>query len=938
MKKFIFSLVWILSGIFAVSAMADGVLDKQFPIDKNVKYGVLPNGMTYYIRHNAEPKNRAEFHIAQKVGSVLEEENQRGLAHFLEHMAFNGTTHYPGKSMLEYLQNNGMTFGGDINAYTGFDKTVYRVSNVPTEREALLDSVLLVLHDWSCEITLDPKEIDDERGVIHEEWRTRGDANQRLYEVVVPQIFKGSRYANRMPIGSMDVVMNFKPQELRDYYHRWYRPDQQGLIIVGDFDAAKMEQKVKDLFSPIKMPKNPAKREYFPVPDHKGIDYALYTDPESANNLIYMFFQHSVTPREQKNTFAYARQQIITGLSSMMLNDRFGEIVQTPESPFMYAYSYDSDFFIAATKDAYTLIAVPKDGKVLDTYKTMLTEAQRVNLHGFTETELERAKAEYKAYYEQVYNERDKQKSRKYAEEYINHFTDGGYIAGIETEFKVLCAFLPSITLEEVNNYAQNTINEDNVSLIISGPEKASVPYPTKDEIESNFKTIFSSQVDAYADQVSNEPLLEKEPVAGKIVSETTDAATDITTMKLSNGATVLLKPTNFKNDEILMTATSLGGYWSYKGADNADIRLFDDAVDASALGNYTRKALNKYLAGKKVSISYSTNSATETVSGSSNKKDLETLFQLNYLTFTDVRKDEQAFEATRSALASQLSTAANNPNYVLKDSIYATLYGHLPEKMLTKVSDVQAANYDNCLKLFRDRVSNAGDFTFAFVGSFDIATMRPLIEKYIASLPDNGVREKTSYKTSFVPGKVNNNFDFPMKNPKTSVYVVMSGDMKYSLKNTVMMDMLSEVMDIVYTRTIREEEGGTYGVATSASISSYTNKWDFLYTFDTNGEAKDKLTKRAQDELMNVINNGAQATDFQKVKEAAIKQYENNLRDNKFWRRVLNKKAVGIDSYTGLGDILKNVTLEDFNKFIKKNLSDKNKVSVVMNGVKSDK
>ena len=943
MRKLLFLFTLILSGVLAMPSVAadnalSGMLDKEFRIDADVRYGVLPNGMTYYIRHNSEPKNRAEFHIAQKVGSILEEDNQRGLAHFLEHMAFNGTKHFPGKAMLEYLQNNGMTFGGDINAYTGFDKTVYRVSNVPTQREALLDSVLLVLHDWSCDITLDPKEIDDERGVIREEWRTRGDANQRMYEDVVPYIFKGSRYANRMPIGTMDVVMNFKPQELRDYYHRWYRPDQQGLIIVGDFDAAKMEQKVKDLFSPIKMPANPAKREYFPVPDHKGINYALYTDPESPRGLIYMFFQHETTPREQKSTIGFARKQLIASLSSIMMSSRFSELAQDPEAPFIYATSYDSKFFIAATKDAYTIIAMPKDGKDLDAYKAMLTEAQRVNLHGFTATEFERAKAEILSQYENSYNERDKRKSIDYAEEYINHFTDGGYIPGIATEFAVLKALLPSVTLDEVNNYAKGTINEDNVSLIISGPKKDGYKYPTKEDVESNFKTIFSEDVPAYVDNVTNEPLIEKEPTAGKILSEKTDAATGVTTMKLSNGATVQLKPTTFKNDEISMDASSVGGYWAYKGKSSPDIELFDNAVSVSALGNYTQSALSKYLAGKNVSVKFNMGDKNESMSGTSTKKDLETMFQLNYLMFTDVRKDEKAFEALKSQLVSSLTNAKNNPRYVFQDSIYATMYNHNPAKRLTTVEDAKAMNYDNCLKLYRDRVANAGDYTFSFVGSFTVDSIRPLIEKYIASLPDNGVREKTTYTLSAVDGRISNLFDIPMQNQKTSVYAVLGGKMKYSLNNEVMMDMLSEVMDIVYTRTIREEEGGTYGVGTYSSLSAYTNKWYFTYQFDTNEAQKDKLIKRAEDELINVVKNGANAADFQKVKEAALKQYDTNLRTNRFWLRTLRSKAMGLDTYTGLGDILKNMTLSDFNKFLKKNLNDKNRILVVMNGVQVKK
>ncbi|MGN1246278.1 MAG: M16 family metallopeptidase [Muribaculaceae bacterium] len=936
MRKFSFIFSLLMAFIMALPALAqdpEAMMMQPLPIDQNVRYGVLPNGLTYYIRHNEEPKNRAEFHIAQKVGSILEEDNQQGLAHFLEHMAFNGLQHYPGKAMLEYFQSIGLTFGGDINAYTGFDRTVYRLSNVPTEREAVLDSALLVLHDWSCAITLDEKEIDAERGVIHEEWRTRGDATQRLYESVLPIIFKGSKYANRLPIGTMDVVMNFKPQELRDYYHRWYRPDQQGIIVIGDFDAEKMEQKVKDLFSPIKMPKNPAKREYFPVPDHKGIDYALYTDPESSNSLIYLFFQHEVFPREQKNTLAYVLTKLVSDLSNTMFNSRLSEKVQDPESPMAYGYNYDGNFFIAQTKDAFTFIGVAKEGKTLDTYKTLLTEAQRVNLHGFTQSELDRAKAEIKQQYETMFNERDKRKNIKYAEEYIDHFTDGGYIPGIEMEYQLVQAILPQLDLATVNSFAKEAISDDNVSLIIYGPKKEGVVYPTKEEIESNFKTIFSSQVEAYEDNVSNEPLLANEPKAGKIVKESTDAATGITTMQLSNGATVLLKPTDFKNDEIQMSAMSYGGYSIYNGKCNPDIMFFEDVVSCSALGSYTTTALEKYLAGKKASINFSMNDAFENISGSSSVKDFETMLQMNYLLFTDVRKDEKTFEAQRSSLISSLKMMMNNPRFVFSDSINSTVYMHNPMKMNPRVEDVEAINYDNCLKLYRERVANAGDYTFCFVGKFDLATIRPMIEKYIASLPDNGVRDKYGYKVPKAKGEILNKFTLPMENPKVSVRYNLSGDIDFSMKTRAMFNFLSEVMDIVYTRTIREEEGGTYSVGTSAGCSYLDKSYTFIFQFDTNVEKSQQLIDRAIKELKNVVENGADAADFQKVKEAALKQYQDRLRENNYWMSVLTNKSLGLDSHTEMANILNNVTLADFNAFVKKNVKFQNAATIMMVG-----
>ncbi len=933
MKNLRFLLMMACVAVCNILAHADNATE-QFPIDTAIRHGVLPNGLTYYIMHNEEPKNRAEFHIAQKVGSILEEDNQRGLAHFLEHMAFNGTTHFPGKTMLEYLQNNGMRFGYDINAYTGFDETVYRVSNVPTERESLLDSTMLVLYDWACGITLSDEEIDKERGVIQEEWRSRNDATWRMYEAVVPEIFHDSKYANRMPIGTMDVVMNFKYDELRAYYRRWYRPDLQGIIIVGDFDADKMEQKVIDLFGKIEMPKNVPQRTYFQVPDHKGIDYALYADPEAPMTLTYLFFQHPSTPREQKNTRAYLRRDIINVLSTTMLFARFNEIAQKPDAPFSYAVGQDGQFFISATKDAYSLIAMSKEGKTLETFKTMLTEAQRLNLHGFTASELERAKADVKTMLENTYAERDKRKSQSLAESIISTFTQGGYMPGIEIETQEALQILPTITAQEVSDFIENVISEDNVSLIISGQEKEGVTYPTKEEIHAAFDSVMSQDIPAYIDEVVDQPLISNLAAPGKIVKESYDENIGTTVWQLSNGATVYLKPTDFKNDEINLSAVSIGGTWAYNGESSPEIKLMSDVVENSALGNFTRTDLDKYMAGKYASVHFNLNSATENVSGSCVKKDIETMLQLNYLLFTSVEKDQQAFDALKSRLRSQISLMKNNPSRIFRDSVYSTLYHQNPIFKSVTEGDLDLLDYDKCLSLYKQRMANAGDFTFSFVGSFDIDSIRPLVEKYIASLPDNSKREKISYTVSCTDGNIDNHFTQPMMSPKTNVFANFTGNMEYSIYNDMMFSVLSDIMTIKYTNSLREEEGGTYGAGVSAYLSQFNGEWVISYQFTTNDKQRDKLIEIADTELANAISNGVEESEFNKVKEAAVKQYETSLRTNGYWISVLNDKATGHDSYTGFKEMLNNLSLTEFNSFIKKLDITQNHISVVMTGV----
>lgn len=935
-NHFLLAIFFVVLGIPAFATMPSD--SYVIPMDSAIRYGVLPNGLTYYIKHNNEPKNRADFYIAQKVGSILENEDQRGLAHFLEHMAFNGTTHFPGKKMLEYLQDNGLRFGADINASTGFDQTVYFIANVPTTNSNLMDSVSLALYDWGNEISLENGEIEKERGVINEEWRTRGDAQMRMYEAVLPTFYKGSKYANRLPIGLMEVVMNFKPETLRKYYDTWYRPDQQGIIIVGDFDAAQMEKKIVALFNNSTMPKDVKEREYFPVPNNVEPIYALYKDKEASYTTIQVFFKHDTYPKEGLNTLAKYKYDVTNVLAQLLFSMRYSEIAQKPDSPFNGAYAYDGDFFISPTKSAYTFMARAKEGQSLNAFNGLLTEARRVGQHGFSQSELDRAKSQIMVYVKNQYLEKDKQQNRKLANEYVSNFTEGGYLPNPELDYKLASEIVPTITLADVNKFVATNIHHDNVVIGIFGSDKEGIEYPSEAQIVESFNKIMSEDTKNYEDKALNVPLISKVPKAGKIISEKSDAKTGITTMKLSNGATVYLKPTDFKNDEISMTAFSIGGNWAYGGKNTTVLKMVDKIVDISSMGAYNKINLNKYLAGKMVGINFELNDPSEEISGSSSKKDLETLFQLNYLYFTDVRKDEQAFQALKSRMKSDLSLRKNSPRAIFIDSIKSTTYSHNPLYTSLTEGEVDQVSYDAALAILKERTANAGDYTFSFVGSFNIDSIKPYIVKYIASLPDNGKREKISYNVGVTSGLFNNHFERQMENPKTSCYTVISGKLPYSTKNRMLLNMLNGVMRINYTNTIREEEGGTYGVSTSTSLNKYNDQWSFSYNFDTNREVYKKLNDRALSEFYNMLLKGADESTFNKVKEATIKQYEINLRNNGYWMSVLTNKAIGIDSYTGYEDMLKAVTLADFNKFIKTLYNKDNNLSVVMEGVPATK
>ncbi len=912
---------------------------QQLPIDPNVRYGVLDNGLTYYVRHNAEPKNRAEFHIAQKVGSILENEDQRGLAHFLEHMAFNGTEHFPGKSMLNYLENNGIKFGVDINAYTSFDKTVYRLSNVPTQNQGLVDSCLLVLYDWACAIALEEEEIDNERGVINEEWRTSSSASQRTWEVTLPIMYEGSQYANRLPIGTMDVVMNFSYQTLRDYYEKWYRPDQQGIIVVGDFDVDQMEQQVKELFGKIEMPENAAERIYYPVPDNEEPIFAFYKDKETQYSRIDIYMKHEPMPQELKGTINGAIADYMNGVVSMMFNERLSEITQKSNAPFIASAIYDGDYFIAKTKDAFTLIALAQDNKTIEAAKGVMREAERVDRHGFTASEYDRARISLLADYENKFKERNNRKSINYAEEYINHFTDGGYIPGIETEYQLLQAIAPQISIDMINEYVKSLINYDsNLVISLTGPDKEGVTYPTKEEMLAAIEEVKGEEIAAYVDNVSNEPLVANEPVAGKVKKEAPGKKFGTTEWTLSNGVKVILKHTDFKSDEIRMQAVSKGGTSLYKNPDHTLARNLNAAaeiVGLGGLGKFTNTDLQKALAGKIAYANFAMGESAEQVTAGCAPKDLETMMQLVYLTFTDIHRDEEAVAAWKEQMKAVLANAENDPQFTFNDSLQSTLYnGNLMRKQM-RAEDIDLIDYDLCLDIAKERLANAADYTFIFVGNFDVDTLKPLVEKYIASLPANKKRDKVGNLISIQEGIITNDFTTPMQTPKSTVYAIYSGGLKYNLRNSVMMGILKDVMNIVYTETIREEEGGTYGVGTSANLSSSNNRWVFLFGFDTNPQDKERLAKRAHAELQKVVTEGPREKDFAKAKEYLLKTHAQNINENGYWMNTIKNDAMGYgDIHSEYEKIVNSLTIDDMKAFTHKVFNSKNLIEVIMTGV----
>ena len=931
MVKKIFSLAFLLMCVLTMSAQT------PLPLNPQVRHGVLPNGLSYYLLKNTEPEGRANFYIAQKVGSTLENQDQLGLAHFLEHMAFNGSKNFPGKNMLNYLQSKGIRFGADINAYTSFDETVYNINSIPTSDEALMDSVLLALHDWSCALSLEGDEIEAERGVIHEEWRSRNDANTRMFNAVLPQLFDEYQYA-QMPIGTMEVVLNFPHEALRSYYEKWYRPDQQGIVIVGDFDVDVMEKKVIDLFSKIEMPENAAERTYPPVSDNVEPKYITFEDPELQRTLIQLSFKKEKLPFEFRNSVeGYVQSYVIESILSAMINNRLSEMSQKADCPFVYAGVSFDNYWVAKTKYSFNVTIIPKDD-VKSAFEVAMSEIVRACKTGFNDSELQRVKDQMLSRYEKMYNEREKTDSDDRAQEIIRHFIDNEPAPGIEAEYQMMQQMLPMIPVQIFNDFAKQILTKENQVLLVSQPQVEGKTLPAKEEMLSILDNTMNAEYEAYVDEVITDPLIEKMPKNGKIKKEY-KGKFGTTVMELSNGAKVIVKPTDYAADQIAFNAFSIGGQFNAlenKEANPSELKLISAAVEASKFGTFDNIKLRKYLAGKNVGISFQMGKAIDNIYGQSTVKDLETMLQLNYLYFTDIRPDAETYNATIEQYRAMLKNAEKNPNTIFMDNVYKTWYDNNPIYTQLKYADLDAANYETMLNVAKKHLDNAADYTFTFVGNVDIDALRPLVEQYIATLPANKKKhDKLVYTGSQAKGQIVNDFKQEMETPSVQVFNVYSdNNIAYSIENEVKLSLLSDVLDIVYTNTLREEEGGTYSPATQAMINPFNNEWTVLYMFVTGDDSKEKLCKRAHEEFLKLLAEGTNEENFNKVKDAALNQYQINSKNNSYWQEAIYQNEMGQDVATNHEAAIKNLTLEEFNAFIKNLYNGNNRMQVIMNGI----
>ena len=913
----------------------------QFPpltVDKNVRIGQLDNGLTYYIRHNKLPENRAEFYIAQKVGSILEEPQQRGLAHFLEHMAFNGTKNFPGDDkglgVIPWCETVGIKFGTNLNAYTSIDETVYNISNAPIDRTGVLDSCLLILHDWSNYILLKDDEIDKERGVIREEWRSRNSGMLRVYTDLLPTIYQGDKYADCMPIGSIDVINNFPYKDIRDYYHKWYRPDLQGIVIVGDIDVDTVEAKLKAVFADVQKPVNPAERTYYPVTDNKEPIVAIGTDKEVDDPSIEIYFKQDATPDSEKNNVGYLASQYMTSMISSMLNARLSELVQSANPPFTRASSYYSDFFVAKTKEAFALSASSKADGIETALKTLLQETERARRFGFTESEYARARANYLQSLESAYNEREKTKHGSYVREYVQNFLNGEPIPGIEAEYAMMNQLAPNIPLQAMNMVMQQLVPDSNQVVIIAGPAKEGLKYPTKEEVINLLKGMKDLDLQAYVDKVSDEPLMKEAPKGGKIISEKEGDIYGSTKLVLSNGVTVYVKKTDFKADEIRMKGTSLGGKSIFPDKDALNFAVMDNVIAVGGLGNFSQVDLTKVLAGKKVSVNAGLGATTENVFGTCSPKDFETMMQLTYLTFTAPRKDAEAFESFKNRMKAQLESAQANPLSSINDSLQKAMYNNHPRVVMMKPEMVDQIDYDRILEMYNDRFKDASDFTFYFVGNIDLETAKPLIAEYLGALP--AINRKETFKDtkmSIRKGVYKNEYAKEQQTPTATIVFLYSGKAPYTLKNDILLSFATQVLDMVYTEEVREKEGGTYGVNCFGDLQKYPKEQLLLQiVFQTDPAKKDKLAGIVVDELKKLAAEGPSDVHLQKVKEYMLKKYADNQKENGYWMNNLNDYFYyGMDMTEGYTDIVNSITAKDIQKFVSDLLKQGNEIEVTM-------
>ena len=930
MKRMILSTL-----VLALSLIAMAQQPQPLPVDSAVRVGKLENGLTYYIRHNEYPKHRVEFHIAQAVGAILEEDHQNGLAHFLEHMAFNGTEHFAGKGIIEYFESIGVNFGGNINAYTSLDETVYRLSEVPTVREGIIDSALLVMHDWACGLLLLEDEIDNERGVIREEWRTGMGAARRMWKHSNMLKYPGSQYAKRDVIGDTAVINNFAYDALRDYYKKWYGPDNQAIIVVGDIDVDQIEQKIKALWANVPARENRGERPLYSVDDNVEPIVAIIRDKEAQNTRIELEFKKAQIPQEFRGTDMAYVQDLAIELVCDMFNNRLSELSLEPEATFVGAGSYYGE--LVKLKDAYTAVYIAKQGQEVAAYKDLLTQLEKMRRYGFTHAELDRVKKEMLAAYEKSYNERNTVRNIMYAQEYINHYLNNEPIPGIAWEYETVQQILPMLSLDMLNQIAQSLVTDENLIISFQAPDDKNVVLPTEAEAIEYLAAVKSEEIEAPVEEAIRENLVETAPKAGKIKKIAYNESLGTTEWTLSNGVRVVLKPTTFKQDEIYFYAFSQGGRSLVATEDLPSAVLATDVIQLGGLADMSATDLQKALTGKRVSVGPSIGTYGESMDGSSTIKDLETLLQLNYLYFTAPRRDEESFQTLLSILESQLANRDKNPKVAWSDSIQMMASNYSDRTLIINKDLLAKVSLDKALEIYKARFANPADFVFLFVGNIDPAdqAFQAQVCTWLGGLTTTKKMEKAADdKVRAALGIQKNYFTRKMETKTASNRIqYTSYDMPYTLANDLNMEMIGRILSTRYLESIREREGGSYGVGCAGMMNHHPVPYaQLIMQFDTDPEKQEKLMNIIHEEVKTILKDGPLATDLQKEKESMLKDFEEDLEKNGYWEDALyTYYKYGINYITDYKAAVEAITAETVQATLQKLVDAGNVFEVVM-------
>lgn len=907
--------------------------------DNTIRKGILPNGMTYYIRHNAQTKGVADFYIAQKVGSILEEKRQRGLAHFLEHMAFNGTKHFPGNTLqpgiVAWCESVGIKFGANLNAYTSVDQTVYNISAAPITREGVIDSCLLILNDWSHELLLTDKEIDKERGVIEEEWRTRrsGMAMQRLSEQAMPIIYAGTKYSDCMPIGNIDIVRTFPYNDLRDYYSKWYRPDLQAIIVVGDINEDKIEEKIKKLFAKIPLPQNPAHRIYYPIGNNEKMILYTATDKEQPTVNFTLYMKRDVTPKQERNTIQNYADDYKTNILRMAINDRLEELSRTKNAPFISASVRSGNFFLASTKDAFELSGVLKEGKALEAIQLLVGEVERARANGITIDELKRGKAEMLSYAENDYNDRSNRRNGEFVEQCVQNFLEETPIIEPEKELEIVRKLDKTVTIDDVNALAKTIITNQNQVVTMFGPDKNTFKMPTNSSIEN---TILKAQKQHYTpyktQNTLTERLITKLPKPGSIISERTYKY-GYTEFTLSNGLKVYVRPTNFEPDEVNLKLFSLGGKNIYPDSEMPNLTYLMAGATIGGVAQYNDLTLEKMLAGKTATVTPFIDNDTRGMAGTSNVKDTKTLLELVYLYFTQPRKDPQAFKNLMEQQQEFLTNAHVNPMLAYNDTLHKVAYATNRMASMNK-EQLKRVNYNRIMHIYKELFANAANFKLILTGNININKLKPLLCQYIATLPSNNTKETIgTYEPKLVDGKKTYIFHKKQTTPTAITTIVIKGKMEYNNRNELLMDAIGQLLRIVYTEKVREDKGGTYSVQASGDLQHHPDDEALLrIAFQTDPQKYNDLIPIVYKELEKMATEGPSQQDLDKVKAYELKVYNQVLRMNNYWEYVLYTDLYnGIDVDTDFRYIVENMTCDDIRTTLRNLLNQNNCIEVTM-------